>query len=84
MNNNGTPLGDAELDLLTPNERVQRKKARERVAFFAIPRSPVRTPAEGKRAADKKKWTEAYKLAATEEERQRNFGRYSGGKKKSS
>jgi hypothetical protein len=81
MNNHtGLPVGDAELDLLTPNERIQRKKARERVAFWAIPRSPVRTPAEGKRAVEKKRWTEAYKLAAAEEERQHNFGRYSGGK----
>jgi hypothetical protein len=71
---------DVELDLLTPNERIQRGKAHRRVMFWSTPRSPLKTPQlDGKKGDEQRKWVQAYKRAAAEMIRQENFGRYNGG-----
>jgi hypothetical protein len=75
---------DEELDLQTPNQRVQRNRRRGLSVFArpatATPQIVDDDQAEAdKKARERQKWAAIFKRAEDEEARQQKFGRYSAG-----
>lgn len=84
QNHDLQPVTDEGLDLLTPNQRIQ-KIRRSGVSVWVRPATATARvsdeddPEVDQKAKERKKWAGIFRRAEEEEARQQSFGRYSAG-----